>query len=130
MSKPEPRFNVDPETGEMVEIDEELSAATSPLDATKEGSVFPQPPGLRCECCFKRAARSSGEALLNEACGPERSAVDAFERLARRCPSRFAGLPGIARFKPQRLRESARIHAWMGDPEGHAITVRCGHDAL
>jgi hypothetical protein len=27
MSKPEPRFNVDPETGEMVEIDEELSAA-------------------------------------------------------------------------------------------------------
>jgi hypothetical protein len=27
MSKREPRFNVDPETGEMVEIDEELSAA-------------------------------------------------------------------------------------------------------
>jgi hypothetical protein len=27
MSKREPRFNVDPETGEMAEIDEELSAA-------------------------------------------------------------------------------------------------------
>ena len=27
MSKREPRFNVDPETGEMVEIDEELDAA-------------------------------------------------------------------------------------------------------
>ena len=27
MSKPEPRFDVDPETGEMVEIDEELDAA-------------------------------------------------------------------------------------------------------
>jgi hypothetical protein len=27
MNKREPRFNVNPETGEMVEIDEELSAA-------------------------------------------------------------------------------------------------------
>jgi hypothetical protein len=27
MTKHEPRFNIDPETGEMVEIDEELSAA-------------------------------------------------------------------------------------------------------
>jgi hypothetical protein len=27
MSKREPRFNLDPETGEMVEIDEELDAA-------------------------------------------------------------------------------------------------------
>jgi len=27
MSEREPRYNVDPETGEMVEIDEELSAA-------------------------------------------------------------------------------------------------------
>lgn len=36
MSKPEPRFNVDPETGEMVEIDEELSAAIEEAVASSE----------------------------------------------------------------------------------------------
>ena len=36
MSKPEPRFNVDPETGEMVEIDEELDAAIEEAIASSE----------------------------------------------------------------------------------------------
>ncbi|HXH40027.1 MAG TPA: hypothetical protein VNN08_15455 [Thermoanaerobaculia bacterium] len=36
MSKPEPRFNVDPETGEMVEIDEELDAALAEAVASSE----------------------------------------------------------------------------------------------
>ena len=36
MSKREPRFNVDPETGEMVEIDEELSAAIDEAVASSE----------------------------------------------------------------------------------------------
>lgn len=36
MSKPEPRFNVDPETGEMVEIDEALSAAIDEAVASSE----------------------------------------------------------------------------------------------
>jgi hypothetical protein len=36
MSKREPRFNVDPETGEMVEIDEELDAAIAEAMASSE----------------------------------------------------------------------------------------------
>jgi hypothetical protein len=36
MSKREPRFNVDPETGELVEIDEELDAAIEEAIASSE----------------------------------------------------------------------------------------------
>jgi hypothetical protein len=36
MSKRQPRFNVDPETGEMVEIDEELDAAIAEAIASSE----------------------------------------------------------------------------------------------
>jgi len=36
MSKRKPRFNVDPETGEMVEIDEELDAAIAEAVAASE----------------------------------------------------------------------------------------------
>jgi hypothetical protein len=36
MSKREPRFNVDPETGEIVEIDEELDAAIAEAVASSE----------------------------------------------------------------------------------------------
>jgi hypothetical protein len=36
MSKREPRFNVDPETGEMVEIDEELDAVIAEAVASSE----------------------------------------------------------------------------------------------
>ena len=36
MRKHEPRFNVDPETGELVEIDEELSAAIDEAVASSE----------------------------------------------------------------------------------------------
>ena len=36
MSKREPEFNVDPETGEMVEIDEELDAAIQEAVASSE----------------------------------------------------------------------------------------------
>ncbi len=36
MSKREPSFNVDPETGEMVEIDEELDAAIAEAVASSE----------------------------------------------------------------------------------------------
>jgi hypothetical protein len=36
MREDEPRFNVDPETGEMVEIDEELSAAIDEAVASSE----------------------------------------------------------------------------------------------
>ncbi len=42
MSKPEPRFNVDPETGEMVEIDEELDAAlTEAIAEADRGEGIP-----------------------------------------------------------------------------------------
>ncbi len=42
MSNPEPRFNVDPETGEMVEIDEELSAAIDEaIAAADRGEMIP-----------------------------------------------------------------------------------------
>jgi hypothetical protein len=42
MSKPEPRFNVDPETGEMVEIDEELDAAlTEAIASSERGEGIP-----------------------------------------------------------------------------------------
>ena len=48
MSKPEPRFNVDPETGEMVEIDEELSAAIEEAVASSErGAVPGKNPSIR-----------------------------------------------------------------------------------
>ena len=36
MTKREPRFNMDPETGEMVEIDEELSATIDEAVASSE----------------------------------------------------------------------------------------------
>jgi hypothetical protein len=36
MSKHQPEFNIDPETGEMVEIDEELSAAIDEAVASSE----------------------------------------------------------------------------------------------
>jgi hypothetical protein len=36
MTKHEPRFNIDPETGERVEIDEELSAAIDEAVASSE----------------------------------------------------------------------------------------------
>ena len=42
MSKREPTFNVDPETGEMVEIDEELSAAID--EAVASSLEFAAPP--------------------------------------------------------------------------------------
>ncbi|MEA2238865.1 MAG: hypothetical protein QOC81_3589 [Thermoanaerobaculia bacterium] len=36
MTKHEPRFNIDPETGQMVEIDEELSAAIDEAAASAD----------------------------------------------------------------------------------------------
>ena len=49
MSKREPRFNVDPETGEMVEIDEELSAAIDDAVASSERGE-----GIPLEVLLKR----------------------------------------------------------------------------
>jgi len=42
MRKREPRFNVDPETGELVEIDEELSAAIDEaVSSSERGESIP-----------------------------------------------------------------------------------------
>ena len=70
MSKPEPRFNVDPETGEMVEIDEELDAALAEAIASSERGesipleVFLKRWDKRRLSRSKQASQRSGKSMM------------------------------------------------------------------